>query len=707
MAKERSVYELNRTGRYMMQMRPVLKKEALFSDGTADYRDPVEPEVGEPVKIRFRTGKDNVDIVWLCTGEKHLEMTKICCSGEFDYYEVEMELGEEPFYYYFEVASGLLHVFFDRYGVSREKRENYLFCIIPGFRTPAWSKGAVMYQILVDRFYNGDPSNDVLTEEYYYIQCPSRKMEDWDACPSDFSVGEFYGGDLEGVRQKLDYLQSLGVEVIYFNPLFVSPSNHKYDIQDYDHIDPHYGKIVTDEGELLAAGETDNSKASRYVQRVTDPVNLKASNQFFAELVEEIHARGMKVILDGVFNHCGSFNKWLDREKIYHAGKDYAGKEYVDGAYLSKESPYRDFFHFNDENAWPDNQTYEGWWDYDTLPKLNYEGSQELYDYIMRIAAKWVSAPYHADGWRLDVAADLGHSPEMNHRFWRDFRKAVKTANPDAMILAEHYGDPKDWLAKGDQWDTVMNYDAFMEPLTWFLTGMEKHSDEYIPEKKGKVEDFEGAMRHYMASFQTSQLQCAMNELSNHDHSRFLTRTNGIVGRAATRGTKAAEEGVNYGIFREAVVVQMTWPGAPTVYYGDEAGVCGFTDPDNRRSYPWGHEDVVMIDFHRDMIRIHKENEALRTGSVKFLQGEKDVLAYGRFNRKQQFVVILNNSEDKKEITQEVWTIGIPKKGSLERLIITTEAGYSLMPKDYPVEDGRVTVTLMPHSAVVLKYEQE
>ena len=702
MAKERSVYELNRTGRYMMQMRPVLKKEALFSDGTADYRDPVEPEAGESVKIRFRTGKDNVDIVWLCTGEKHFEMTKICCSGEFDYYEVEMELGEEPFYYYFEVASGLLHVFFDRYGVSRKKRENYLFCIIPGFRTPAWSKGAVMYQILVDRFYNGDPSNDVLTEEYYYIQCPSRKMEDWDACPSDFSVDEFYGGDLEGVRQKLDYLQSLGVEVIYFNPLFVSPSNHKYDIQDYDHIDPHYGKIVTDEGELLAAGETDNSKASRYVQRVTDQANLTASNQFFAELVEEIHARGMKVILDGVFNHCGSFNKWLDREKIYHAGKDYA-----DGAYLSKESPYRDFFHFKDENAWPDNQTYEGWWDYDTLPKLNYEGSQELYNYIMHIAAKWVSAPYHADGWRLDVAADLGHSPEMNHRFWRDFRKTVKTANPDAIILAEHYGDPKDWLAKGDQWDTVMNYDAFMEPLTWFLTGMEKHSDEYIPEKKGKVEDFEGAMRHYMASFQTSQLQCAMNELSNHDHSRFLTRTNGTVGRAATRGTKAAEEGVNYGIFREAVVVQMTWPGAPTVYYGDEAGVCGFTDPDNRRTYPWGHEDVVMIDFHRDMIRIHKENEALRTGSVKFLQGEKDVLAYGRFNRKQQFVVILNNSEDKKEIMQEVWTLGIPKKGSLESLIITTEAGYSLMPKDYQVEDGRVNVTLMPHSAVVLKYEQK
>lgn len=264
---------------------------------------------------------------------------------------------------------------------------------------------------------------------------------------------------------------------------------------------------------------------------------------------------------------------------------------------------------------------------------------------------------------------------------------------------------PKDWLEKGDQWDTVMNYDAFMEPLTWFLTGMEKHSDEYIPEKKGKVDDFEGAMRHFMASFQTSQLQCAMNELSNHDHSRFLTRTNGTVGRVETHGSEAAEYGVNFGIFREAVVVQMTWPGAPTVYYGDEAGVCGFTDPDNRRTYPWGKEDVVLVDFHRDMIRIHKENEALRTGSLKLLQGEKDILCYGRFNRTQQFVVILNNSDEKKEITKEVWSIGIPKNCKMERLIITTEAGYSLMPKEYEVEDGRITVTLLPHSAAVLKYK--
>ena len=158
------------------------------------------------------------------------------------------------------------------------------------------------------------------------------------------------------------------------------------------------------------------------------------------------------------------------------------------------------------------------------------------------------------------------------------------------IILAEHYGDAGAWL-HGDQWDTVMNYDAFMEPLTWFFTGMEKHSDDYQQGMLGNADSFRGAMVYHMASFLGPSLQVAMNELSNHDHSRFLTRTNHHVGRVEHLGSNAASENVRPEVMREAVVMQMTWPGAPTVYYGDEAGVCGFTDPDNRRTYPWGHED--------------------------------------------------------------------------------------------------------------------
>ena len=198
------------------------------------------------------------------------------------------------------------------------------------------------------------------------------------------------------------------------------------------------------------------------------------------------------MLVDGVFNHCGSFNKWLDAELLYqHAGG------YPQGAYVSEDSPYRYFFQFHNENAWPFNDSYDGWWGHATLPKLNYEESPELYQYILGIA-KWVSAPFGADGWRLDVAADLGHSSEYNHKFWRDFRKNVKEANPEAIILAERLRRSGK-LACGDQWDTVMNYDAFMEPLTWFLTGMEKHSDEYNGILFGDGVSFFRSMNYHMA----------------------------------------------------------------------------------------------------------------------------------------------------------------------------------------------------------------
>lgn len=697
---QKSIYDLSRIERYMMQMRPVLSKKALFSDGTKDYRSPAEPRENDKVTIRFRTKRDNVDMVWLCSREKKQRMKRTETKWDFDYYSVEIQLGSEPFFYYFKVVTGILECYYDRYGVNDKPREEYYFCIVPGFSTPEWAKGAVMYQILVDRFYNGNPAGDVLDGEYYYVDGPTKHVENWAHCPQGISVREFYGGDLEGVRQKLDYLQELGIEVLYFNPLFVSPSNHKYDCQDYDYIDPHVSNIVVDEGAVLPEGCKDNTQAARYITRVTDKRNLEASNAYFAKFVEEVHAHGMKIILDGVFNHCGSFHKWLDREKLYEQQGGYAP-----GAYVSGESPYRDFFAFQNQEAWPDNGSYEGWWGFETLPKLNYEGSQELWNYVLDIGRKWVSPPYNVDGWRLDVAADLGHSPEVNHRFWKEFRKAVKEANPNAVILAEHYGDPKSWLL-GDEWDTIMNYDAFMEPITWFLTGMEKHSDEYRGECFGNPGDFEGAMRHHMTRFMTSSLQCAMNELSNHDHSRFLTRTNKKVGRAEQLGTDAAGRGINKGVMKEAVVFQMTWPGAPTLYYGDEAGQVGFTDPDNRRTYPWGSEDMDLLNFHREMIRIHKEHEAFKTGSIQFVWGEYNFLCYARYNRREHFLVVLNNDAVSRTVEMVVWPVGLPKECELEQIMYSHEDGFSTNPVTYEVKGGKLNITLTEFSAVVLRLKE-
>ena len=680
-----------------------MNKAALFCDGTEGYVYPPEPKENELVTFRFRTAKDDADRVGLVTSADTYVMEKECTQGEFDYYTFETRLGEEPFRYCFEVQSGTEKYYYGRCGISREILEYYNFVVVPGFSTPDWAKGAVMYQIFTDRFYNGDKSNDVETNEYYYIGDYSQRVTNWDKYPANMGVREFYGGDLQGVMDKLDYLQDLGVEVVYFNPLFVSPSNHKYDIQDYDYIDPHYGKIVDDGGEVLPNGVTDNSQATKYKKRTTGLKNLEASNELFIKLVEELHRRGMKVILDGVFNHCGSFNKWMDRERIYEGEEDYEP-----GAYVSADSPYRSYFRFFKEGPenWPYNGNYDGWWGHDTLPKLNYEDSVKLENYILYIGRKWVSPPYNVDGWRLDVAADLGRSNEYNHDFWKKFRTAVKDANPSALILAEHYGDPSDWL-KGDEWDTVMNYDAFMEPITWFLTGMEKHSDEAREELLGNIDNFIGSMAHHMSNMLTPSLQVAMNELSNHDHSRFLTRTNHMVGRVEHLGPEAANEYVNKAVMREAVVMQMTWVGAPTIYYGDEAGVCGFTDPDNRRTYPWGREDHELIAFHKEAIRIHKEHPALRTGSLKILGGEENVLSYARFKGNDRIVIVINNRSERTEVKVPVWEAEIPAKCRMKRLLYSYKDGYTTEYEEYLVEDGEVVANMGPHSALVLGMRNE
>ena len=684
---------------YMSSAKPILNKRGLFHDLSEDYIIPFEPSKYDRVKIRFRTSKNNVDNVFVFINGEHYLMDLIDTIGEFDYYEYEYQLEGELIRYHFEIKVGTVQYYYNVFGVETNSNIDYDYKLMPGYKTPNWAKGAVMYQIYVDRFYNGDKSNDVLTGEYYYIGDKTVHVDDWNKYPATMGVREFYGGDLQGVIDKLDYLEDLGIEAIYFNPLFVSPSNHKYDIQDYDYIDPHFGKIINDTGDLLNDGQTENRFATRYINRVTNKENLEASNELFAKVVEEAHKRGIKVIIDGVFNHCGSFNKWLDRERIYENEEGYEK-----GAYVSKDSPYRKYFAFHEDydDRWPYNKSYDGWWGHDTLPKLNYEGSSELYDYILGIAKKWVSPPYNVDGWRLDVAADLGHSPEFNHKFWKDFRRVVKEANPEAVIIAEHYGDPWSWL-QGDEWDSIMNYDAFMEPVTWFLTGMQKHSDDFRQDLLGNAEYFKRQMQLAKTNIMAPGKLMSMNELSNHDHSRFLTRTNRVVGRVADRGPEAANNGVNKAVLREAVIMQMTWMGAPTIYYGDEAGVCGFTDPDNRRTYPWGNEDKELIQFHKDIIKIHKENKELRTGSAKFLWMDYGVIAYGRFTITEQCIIIVNNNDYEKEIDMNVQEVGVERDTTVKQLIFSYDCGYSTSDHIYPIIGGKLKIFMPKTSAVVLK----
>lgn len=678
---------------------------AVYSDETPVYRFPSEPDSGDSVTIRLRVAKDSALRVILLMESLSVGslMVRVRSDDFFDYYETGIVCDDAEVIYRFLIeAENGVRIAYDKNGPRAREDGSmpdyspvYAFRFKPGFHVPAWAKGAVQYQIFTDRFRNGDPTNDVTDNEYYYTVGHSKHVEDWNAYPTDTDVRCFYGGDLQGILDKLDYLQDLGVQVLYLNPIFVSPSSHKYDTQDYEHIDPHFGVIVDDIEFAMQSWEKHNGYAPRYIRRVTSMENLEKSDDLFARLCQELHRRDMRIILDGVFNHCGSFNKWMDYEGIY-LGK--AG--FQPGAFQSVNSPYRSYFHFNDSSNGR-SPAYEGWWGYSTLPKLNYESSPALCEEIYSIAERWAAPPYSIDGWRLDVAADLGHSEEFNHKFWQTFRSRVKAVNPNLLIIAEHYGDPSAWL-RGDQWDSVMNYDAFMEPVTWFLTGMEKHSDAFRDDLYQNGHAFFDIMRDKMARMMYPSLMCAMNELSNHDHSRFLTRTNRMVGRFTTMGSEAAGRGINKGVFREAVTLQMSWPGAPTIYYADEAGQVGWTDPDNRRTYPWGHEDQSLILLHKDLIHLRRDLPVLSGGCFKPLLADYGRIAYARFSETQRAVVAMNNTGGWTNFRLFVRDAGAPEEEIYFRRIQTDEKGHTTEPESCePVQHGYLSFDLPPFSSVI------
>ena len=323
---------------------------------------------------------------------------------------------------------------------------------------------------------------------------------------------------------------------------------------------------------------------------------------------------------------------------------------------------------------------------------------------MLNIAKKWVSPPFNVDGWRLDVAADLGYSHEFNHVFWSMFREAVKSANNDAVILAEHYGDPSFWL-DGKCWDGVMNYDGFMEPVSWFLTGLEKHSDRADMNLKGNSDAFFLMLNNALGKMPYDSALVSMIQLSNHDHSRFLTRTNGIVGRINTHKSEDASSGVKLEVMRQAIMMQVTLPGAPTIYYGDEVGVCGFTDPDSRRTYPWGHENLELLEYHRYMNRWHKVRKELKSGSLIKLISDAGTVCYARVLKDNVSVIVINTGEYTKKIDIPLYLTGMRDNAIISRVIYTNKTGYNVGRVTYVNDNGYLNMDIEPHSGYLLVSE--
>ncbi|MEJ5252068.1 MAG: glycoside hydrolase family 13 protein [Chthonomonadetes bacterium] len=411
------------------------------------------------------------------------------------------------------------------------------------FCTPNWVKHAVFYQIFPDRFANGAPSND------------PANVQPWGTPPTPHN---FMGGDLEGIRQNLSYLRELGITAIYLNPIFQSPSNHRYNTYDYFRIDPKLGTME-------------------------DFVNLR----------NNLHAYGIRFILDGVFNHCGrGFYPFHD---VVENGS---------------HSPYVGWFHIRKFPIHPYDgrrrPNYACWWGIRSLPKLNTDNPQ-VRQFLLSVARYWIEQG--ADGWRLDVPNEID-----DDTFWQAFRQTVKSANPEAYIVGEIWKDARRWL-KGDQFDGVMNY-----PLRDLLM-------DFVAKGSADAPAFATGLMRLLRRYPREAVYAQINLLGSHDTPRWLTVCEGDVRRAMLGYT-----------------LLFTLPGAPCIYYGDEIGMTGEADPHCRACFEWDRRrwNRRLYRHVRAMIALRHSSPAWRTGETDVLYAEGDVLAYARWQGEEVWMVTVN-----------------------------------------------------------------
>lgn len=464
------------------------------------------------------------------------------------------------------------------------------------YQTPDWLSGGIMYQIFPDRFYRSGTTKYNVPQDRYLHQRWGAQPEWRPNHQGEITNSDYFGGDLEGIIQKLDYLQGLGITCIYLNPIFEAHSNHRYDTADYTKVDP-----------------------------------LLGSKEDFKRLCKEANKRGIHIILDGVFNHTGSDSIYFNRK----------GRYQTLGAYQSQDSPYYDWYQFY---QWP--EQYACWWNFETLPNVN-ETNETYNAYINGtdgVIQTWLKAG--ADGWRLDVADEL---PDL---FLDHITKAAKQVKPTSMILGEVWEDASNKMAYGQrrryllgkQLDSVMNY-PFREAIIGFLTG------------KNPAEMMELIMT-VLEHYPPSAIHLLMNHIGTHDTERILTVLGGEPLNGRDREwqsrTKLSQEQRSRGLslLKLASLMQYTLPGIPCVYYGDEAGMEGYRDPFNRGCFPWGHEDAELVNWYRSLGKIRHSCEVLKQGTLEPYYADDDCFVYIRSDEAvgQKLLVAANRTEQRKHL---------------------------------------------------------
>ncbi len=454
---------------------------------------------------------------------------------------------------------------------------------------PAWYKNAIVYQIFPDRFYRGE------AREQAPEMTPLRKkngpqqvlQEDWYKDPSytkdengDITEWEMYGGSLAGIAEKFPYLRSLGVTALYLNPIFEAASNHRYDTADYLHIDPMLG---TDED--------------------------------FEDFCRKAKDAGISVILDGVFNHTGRDSRYFDFFDNYDGS----------GAWNSEDSPYRCWYHFKDEEP-----GYDSWWGVKDLPDLN-EDEPSYRAFICGedgVIKRWIDAG--AKGFRLDVADELPDS------FIRDIRSALKSADPEALLLGEVWEDSsnkeshgeKRRYFMGDELDGVMNY-----PLRSMLLDFARGATS------SRI--FLRQMMCLIENYPPDNLLACLDLIGSHDRARILTELGTELDPVRAKAAAKMLAALLYAL-----------PGVPCIYYGDEAGLTGGPDPENRKGYPWGREDNGLVTYYKKLGGLYHEHRALKDGSFEPVPLQNDVCGFFRDNGNERILVLANRSRQNAEYVQ-------------------------------------------------------
>lgn len=620
--------------------------QSVYSDGSAAFVSNPSPALGETVTIRLRCFADApVRQVILRTapngGEQLIPMRRARVRRGLVSYEAELTVNQPRLGYHFYLADEQTVWFYTQRGITSYLPDTtYDFRLLTDYVQPAWVKEAVFYQIFPERFCNGDPANDVKAGEYAVDGHPTLRLP-WDQTPPTYEEGrclDFYGGDLEGIRQKIPYLKNLGISAIYLNPIFEAPSVHKYDCVDYFHVDPHFG-----------------------------------GDEALARLSEALHENGMRLILDISINHTGSAHRWFNKDRLWF--------DRSVGAYHNPQAPERSFYFFRPDGS------YKGWWDLPGLPVLNYT-SEALRDVIYRasdsVLKKWLKPPYSIDGWRFDVADVFARNDaiQLAHEVWPEIRRSIRDENPQAYILAEDWGDCAEYL-QGDEWDSAMNYYGCARPLRQF-SGQRDLFLARCPALGNlpgglSAADLEARILQHLAKLPFVLWENQFNLLDSHDVSRLHNDPN-----------------LHPGDYRGTVMLQFMLIGAPSVYYGDEAAVEGVlgTNEGCRYPMPWGRDfqSSETFRFYQRLIALKRQRPALRFGGMKFLSTEGRALALARFTEEEALVLAVSVEDSPVELTLPLGVLGAARPSGEQDLMD--------QPLDWTqTGEGTVTLSLPPHSA--------